>query len=54
VALRLGIAHERGSLQKGSFADLAFFTEGLELTDLMAGGSWLLQDGIVAKLDPLE
>ncbi|MGA2957099.1 MAG: beta-aspartyl-peptidase [Thermodesulfobacteriota bacterium] len=54
AALRLGIAHERGRLLKGSFADLAFFTEGLELTDLMAGGSWLFRDGIVARLDPLE
>jgi len=54
AALRLGIAHERGRLKKGWFADLALFTEGLELTDLMAGGSWLLRDGIVAKLDPLE
>jgi beta-aspartyl-dipeptidase (metallo-type) len=53
-ALRLGIVHERGRLLKGSFADLAFFTEGLELTDLMAGGSWLFRDGIVARLDPLE
>lgn len=54
AALRLGIAHERGRLKKGWFADLAFFTDGLELTDLMAGGSWLLRDGIVAQLDPLE
>ena len=54
AALRLGIAHERGRLLKGLFADLAFFTEGLELTDLMAGGSWLFRDGIVARLDPLE
>ena len=54
AALRLGIVHERGRLLKGSFADLAFFTEGLELTDLMAGGSWLFRDGIVARRDPLE
>lgn len=54
AALRLGIAHERGRLLNGFFADLAFFTEGLELTDLMAGGSWLFRDGIVARLDPLE
>ncbi len=54
AALRLGIAHERGRLLKGLFADLAFYTEGLELTDLMSGGSWLFRDGIVARVDPLE
>jgi N-acetylglucosamine-6-phosphate deacetylase len=54
AALRLGLAHERGRLLKGFFADLAFFTEGLELTDLMSGGAWLFRDGIVARLDPLE
>ncbi len=53
-ALRLGISPERGSLKEGSFADLAFFTEGLELTDVMAGGSWLLRDGVVAGRDPME
>ena len=54
AADRLGMANERGSLREGCFADVAFFTEGLELTDLMAGGRWLLRDGLVAKVDPLE
>ena len=54
AAERLGLADHRGSLQEGFLADLALFTENLELTDLMAGGKWLLRDGVVAKVDPLE
>lgn len=54
AADRLGIANERGSLREGYFADLALFTGGLELTDLMAGGRWLLRNGIVAGVDPFE
>ncbi len=45
VADRLGIAEGRGSLREGFFADLAFFTENLELTDLMGGGRWLQSRG---------
>jgi beta-aspartyl-dipeptidase (metallo-type) len=54
AADRLGLAKERGILREGCFADLALFTENLELTDLMAGGRWLLRDGMVAQVDPLE
>jgi beta-aspartyl-dipeptidase (metallo-type) len=54
VADRLGIAKERGSLREGYFADFSFFTENLELTDLMGGGRWLLRNGKVVDLDPLE
>ena len=54
AADRLGLAKERGVLREGSFADLALFTQNLELSDLMAGGKWLLRDGIVAPVDPLE
>ena len=54
AADRLGWARERGILKEGTFADLAFFTENLELTDLMANGRWLLRQGIVAPNDPLE
>jgi beta-aspartyl-dipeptidase (metallo-type) len=54
AADRLGLAKERGVLREGCFADLALFTEELELTDLMAGGKWLLRKGIVAPVDPLE
>ena len=54
AAERLGLADHQGSLQEGFLADLALFTENLELTDLMAGGNWLLRDGVVAKVDPLE
>jgi len=54
AADRLGLAKERGILREGCFADLALFTENLELTDLMAGGRWLLRDGMVAQIDPLE
>ena len=54
AADRLGLSQERGVLREGCFADLAFFTENLELTDLMAGGRWLLRDGMVAQIDPLE
>jgi beta-aspartyl-dipeptidase (metallo-type) len=52
VADRLGIANERGSLREGFYADLALFSKDLELTDLMAGGQWVLRDGAVANLDP--
>ncbi len=54
VADCLGIAEGRGSLREGFFADLAFFTENLELTDLMGGGRWLLRNGMAAIMDPLE
>ncbi|HWU40514.1 MAG TPA: amidohydrolase family protein, partial [Candidatus Acidoferrum sp.] len=54
AADRLGLAKERGVLREGSFADLALFTEDLELSDLMAGGKWLLRNGTVAPVDPLE
>lgn len=54
VADRLGIAEERGSLREGYFADLSFFTENLELMDLMGGGRWLLRNGREARMDPLE
>jgi len=52
VADRLRIGNERGSIREGFYADLAVFDKELELTDLMAGGRWLLRDGVVAKLDP--
>jgi len=51
---RLGLAKERGVLREGTFADLALFTADLELTGLMAGGKWLLRNGAVEPLDPLE
>jgi beta-aspartyl-dipeptidase (metallo-type) len=54
VADRIGIAKERGSLREGYFADLALFTDKLELTDLMSGGRWLLRDGTVVGCDPLD
>ncbi|MDH4267488.1 MAG: amidohydrolase family protein, partial [Deltaproteobacteria bacterium] len=54
AARLLGMANERGSLQEGFWADLALFAEDLELTDLMAGGRWLLRDGVMAQLDPFE
>lgn len=54
AARLLGMANERGSLQEGFWADLALFTKDLELTDLMAGGRWLLRDGVMAQLDPFE
>ena len=54
AADRLGLAKERGILREGAFADLALFTQNLELTDLMAGGKWLLRNGVVAPMDPLE
>jgi beta-aspartyl-dipeptidase (metallo-type) len=54
AADRLGLAKERGILREGAFADLALFTQNLELSDLMAGGKWLLREGIVAPNDPLE
>lgn len=54
AADRLGLNKERGLLREGCFADLALFTEDLELTDLMASGRWLLRDGVVARIDPLE
>ena len=50
----LGLAGQRGSLRDGFFADLALFTKSLELTDLMAGGRWLLRNGVVAAVDPLD
>jgi len=53
-ALRLGLSQERGGIRTGFSADLGFFTERLELTDLMGGGAWLLREGTVAKVDPLE
>jgi len=52
AADRLGLAKERGILKEGTFADLALFTENLELTDLMANGRWLLRQGVVAPNDP--
>jgi beta-aspartyl-dipeptidase (metallo-type) len=54
AADRLGIANQHGRLREGFSADLALFSKDLELTDLMAGGKWLLRDGVVAKLDPFE
>ncbi len=54
AADRLGLAKERGVLREGSFADLGLFTENLELTDLMAGGRWLLRNGVVEPIDPME
>ena len=50
----LGLGDQLGSLREGLFADLALFTKNLELTDLMAQGRWLMRDGVVARLDPLE
>jgi beta-aspartyl-dipeptidase (metallo-type) len=53
AAERLGMSGRQGSLQEGFLADLAFFTESLELTDLIAGGRWLLKNKKVAEI-PLE
>ncbi len=53
AADRLGFS-ERGIIREGSWADIALFRKDLELTDLMAEGKWLLRDGVVAQMDPLE
>ena len=54
AADRLGIANQHGRLREGFCANLALFSKDLELTDLMAGGHWLLRDGVADKLDPFE
>ena len=54
AARRFGMAQERGSLQEGLYADLSLFNKGLELTDLMAGGRWLMRKSEIARVAPGE
>jgi len=53
-AVRLGMANERGSLWEGLCADIVLFSKDLELTDLMAGGRWLMRGGEIARVAPGE
>jgi beta-aspartyl-dipeptidase (metallo-type) len=53
-AVRLGMANERGSLREGLWADIVLFSKDLKLTDLMAGGRWLMREGNIARIGPFE